>query len=190
VTYDNGQCVGADPTTPGGGAVGGIAHIGGGGTGGGSVIGGGGVPTYQPLLAQPDVPGRRRVPKAGDGPGGGKPHRSSHGGVHRRCRRSEGGPMSILFAATYPKRTTALVMYGTYAKRAWTEDHPFGWRDEEWDAFFANVENHWGTPRGVDLKFGHRASSATSAPAKRLRHTSGRRRVQGRSGGNADEPRD
>jgi pimeloyl-ACP methyl ester carboxylesterase len=64
---------------------------------------------------------------------------------------SEGGPMSMLFAATYPERTTALVVYGTYAKRAWSEDHPFGWRDEDWAAFFANVESHWGTPRGLDL---------------------------------------
>src|SRR3989475_8096460 len=29
---------------------------------------------------------------------------------------SEGGPMSILFAATYPDRTLALVLYGTYAR--------------------------------------------------------------------------
>ena len=28
---------------------------------------------------------------------------------------SEGGPMSILFAATYPERTRALVLYGSYA---------------------------------------------------------------------------
>jgi len=64
---------------------------------------------------------------------------------------SEGGPMSILFAATYPERTIALALYGAYAKRAWAEDYPFGWRDEEWAAFFANVESHWGTPRGLDL---------------------------------------
>ena len=64
---------------------------------------------------------------------------------------SEGGPMSILFAATYPERTTALVMYGAYAKRAWAEDYPFGWKDEDWDRFFFNVENHWGTSRGLDL---------------------------------------
>ena len=64
---------------------------------------------------------------------------------------SEGGPMSILFAATYPEGTTALVMYGAYAKRAWAEDYPFGWKNEDWDRFFANVENHWGTPRGLDL---------------------------------------
>src|SRR5215203_423155 len=28
---------------------------------------------------------------------------------------SEGGPMSLLFAATYPERTVALVLYGTLA---------------------------------------------------------------------------
>jgi len=32
---------------------------------------------------------------------------------------SEGGPMCSLFAATYPERTIALVMIGTYAKRIW-----------------------------------------------------------------------
>jgi class 3 adenylate cyclase len=30
---------------------------------------------------------------------------------------SEGGPLSMLFAATYPERTTSLVLYGAYAKR-------------------------------------------------------------------------
>ena len=64
---------------------------------------------------------------------------------------SEGGPMSILFAATYPERTTALVMYGAYAKRAWAEDHPSAWGDEEWAALFANIEARWGTPDGLDL---------------------------------------
>ena len=64
---------------------------------------------------------------------------------------SEGGPMSILFAATYPERTSALIMYGAYAKRAWAEDYPFGWRDKQWVAFFDNVENHWGTTQGLDL---------------------------------------
>ena len=64
---------------------------------------------------------------------------------------SEGGPMSILFAATYPERTHALVMYGTYAKRAWSVDHPYGWKPEQWDKFFHNVENNWGTPSGIDL---------------------------------------
>jgi pimeloyl-ACP methyl ester carboxylesterase len=32
------------------------------------------------------------------------------------CGVSEGGPMCSLFAATYPEKTLALVMIGTYAK--------------------------------------------------------------------------
>lgn len=64
---------------------------------------------------------------------------------------SEGGPMSILFAATYPERTAALIMFGAYARRAWAKDYPFGWQDREWDTFFNNIENHWGTPQGLDL---------------------------------------
>ena len=64
---------------------------------------------------------------------------------------SEGGPMSILFAATYPERTIALIMFSAYPRRMWAEDYRFGWRDEEWDAFFANVDSHWGTPLDLDL---------------------------------------
>ncbi len=64
---------------------------------------------------------------------------------------SEGGPMSILFAATYPERTVALVLYGTYAKKSWAADNPHGWTDERWAAVLANTERHWGTPKGIDL---------------------------------------
>jgi len=58
--------------------------------------------------------------------------------------------MSILFAATYPQRTAAMVLYGTYAKRSWAPDYPFGWTEDRFDAFFENIEKHWGTPQGVD----------------------------------------
>ena len=59
--------------------------------------------------------------------------------------------MSVLFAATYPERTTALAMYGSYARRSWGPDHPFGWRDKEWSAVFTNIERYWGTPKGLDV---------------------------------------
>jgi pimeloyl-ACP methyl ester carboxylesterase len=39
---------------------------------------------------------------------------------------SEGGPMCALFAATYPERTSALVMAGSYAKWTRDEDYPLG----------------------------------------------------------------
>jgi pimeloyl-ACP methyl ester carboxylesterase/class 3 adenylate cyclase len=38
---------------------------------------------------------------------------------------SEGGSMCILFAATYPERTRALVTYGAFAKRMRTDDYPW-----------------------------------------------------------------
>jgi pimeloyl-ACP methyl ester carboxylesterase len=38
---------------------------------------------------------------------------------------SEGGPLSALFAATYPARTAALIMYGAYAKWICADDYPW-----------------------------------------------------------------
>jgi class 3 adenylate cyclase/pimeloyl-ACP methyl ester carboxylesterase len=64
---------------------------------------------------------------------------------------SEGGPMSLLYAATYPERTSALVLYGTYAKRSWSPDHPFGWKDERWKSFLDSIDHHWGTPQGISV---------------------------------------
>jgi class 3 adenylate cyclase/pimeloyl-ACP methyl ester carboxylesterase len=64
---------------------------------------------------------------------------------------SEGGPMSLLFAATYPERTSALILYGCYARRAWAPDYPFGWRDERWQQVLGGMERHWGTPQGINI---------------------------------------
>src|SRR5579864_4004635 len=38
---------------------------------------------------------------------------------------SEGGSMTILFAATYPNRTEHLILYGAFAKRLWAPDYPW-----------------------------------------------------------------
>ena len=57
---------------------------------------------------------------------------------------SEGGPMSVLFAATYPSRTTALVLYGTYAKRRDpTEDYPWAPTREERERYAEEIELAW-----------------------------------------------
>jgi pimeloyl-ACP methyl ester carboxylesterase len=37
---------------------------------------------------------------------------------------SEGGNLSILFAATHPERVHALVLQAVYAKRLWSHDYP------------------------------------------------------------------
>jgi class 3 adenylate cyclase len=63
---------------------------------------------------------------------------------------SEGGPMCILFAATYPERTAALVTCGTYAKRRWSEDYPWAPTDEERQVFYHAIEHRWGEELGLD----------------------------------------
>ncbi len=63
---------------------------------------------------------------------------------------SEGGPMCSLFAATYPERTTALVMFGTYAKRIWEKDYPWAPTSDQREAFFDVVRRDWGTAVGLE----------------------------------------
>ena len=46
---------------------------------------------------------------------------------------SEGVPMTLLFAATYPERATAVVSYGASAPRAtWAPDFPHSSPREQW----------------------------------------------------------
>ncbi len=52
------------------------------------------------------------------------------------CGVSEGGPMCSLFAATYPEKTLALVMIGTYAKRIRDAEYPWGPTAEQREQFF------------------------------------------------------
>ena len=56
---------------------------------------------------------------------------------------SEGGNMSVLFAATFPERTTALVTFGVYAKRVWSPDYPWAPRPEERAREIEAVERDW-----------------------------------------------
>jgi pimeloyl-ACP methyl ester carboxylesterase len=45
---------------------------------------------------------------------------------------SEGAAMSILFAATYPERTAALVLRSAYPRTMWAPDYPWGRSEEEY----------------------------------------------------------
>jgi len=62
---------------------------------------------------------------------------------------SEGGNMSILFAATYPERTSALILFGTFAKRLWAPDYPWAPTPEAREAWAANMEREW--REGIDV---------------------------------------
>jgi class 3 adenylate cyclase len=73
---------------------------------------------------------------------------------------SEGGPMCCLFAATYPERTSALVLYGAYAKRQDPDgDYPWAATSAERRAYADEVERNW----GVDADLGAMAPTADSA---------------------------
>jgi pimeloyl-ACP methyl ester carboxylesterase/DNA-binding winged helix-turn-helix (wHTH) protein len=63
---------------------------------------------------------------------------------------SEGGPMCGLFAATHPERTEALVMIGSYAKRLWAEDYPWGPTEREREEFRNEMKRSWGGPIGIE----------------------------------------
>lgn len=58
---------------------------------------------------------------------------------------SEGGPMALLFAATYPERVAALVLWSTFARIAVAPDYPDGLAAEVFDATYARIERYWGS---------------------------------------------
>jgi pimeloyl-ACP methyl ester carboxylesterase len=63
---------------------------------------------------------------------------------------SEGGSMSMLFATTYPERTLALVLYGTFAKRTWSPDYPWAPGHEERQRWYDLLEQGWGGKTDLD----------------------------------------
>jgi class 3 adenylate cyclase len=63
---------------------------------------------------------------------------------------SEGGPMCALFAATYPERTSALIMIGSYARRLRADDYPYGPTAEHHEAWVNTFARDWGGPVGLE----------------------------------------
>ena len=76
---------------------------------------------------------------------------------------SEGGPLATLFAATYPERLRALVLYGTYAKRTGPDDdYPWCETAEERADYAAAIEREW----GVEADLSRMAPGADESLAK------------------------
>ncbi len=63
---------------------------------------------------------------------------------------SEGGPMSILFAATYPQRTVALVLYGTLARARGDVDSPHG-NEAAFAELYRIFDDGWGTGESLRM---------------------------------------
>jgi pimeloyl-ACP methyl ester carboxylesterase len=60
---------------------------------------------------------------------------------------AEGGPMCALFAATFPERTSALVLNASYARRMWAPDYPWGLDDASRKRILEGYEARWGSER-------------------------------------------
>ncbi len=54
---------------------------------------------------------------------------------------SEGGSMSILFAATHRERTHSLITFGAFAKRIWSEDYPWAPTPEQRENWIKTIES-------------------------------------------------
>lgn len=63
---------------------------------------------------------------------------------------SEGGNMAMLFAATYPERTLALITFGVFAKRVWDPEYPWAPTPEARQKFYDAIEQGWGGPIGIE----------------------------------------
>jgi pimeloyl-ACP methyl ester carboxylesterase len=64
---------------------------------------------------------------------------------------SEGGNLSVLFAAAHPERVRALVLIGVYAKRLWSEDYPWAPSPEQREREHELLEREWGGDMDVSV---------------------------------------
>jgi class 3 adenylate cyclase len=77
---------------------------------------------------------------------------------------SEGGNMSVLFAATFPERTDGLILTGSYVKRLRSDDYPWAPTWEERMAETDRIAANWADPAAVA---GYYAPSRAADPAFR-----------------------
>jgi len=64
---------------------------------------------------------------------------------------SEGGPMSALYAATFPDEISELVLFGTFARMLATDDFPQGIPEEALDRWGSVVRRDWGKAVGLNV---------------------------------------
>jgi pimeloyl-ACP methyl ester carboxylesterase len=58
---------------------------------------------------------------------------------------SQGGGLATLFAAAHPARTSALVLFGAYARSTSADDFPWGRSSEQYDELLRLADEGWGT---------------------------------------------
>ena len=69
----------------------------------------------------------------------------------------EGSRIALLFAATYPERTTALVLYDPTARGLWAPDYPWAPSEDDWRQELREIRERWGD-RDYLVERAHRLS--------------------------------
>ena len=57
-----------------------------------------------------------------------------------------GAVLCFVLAATYPERTSSVVVFGAIARGAWDPDYPWGWTEEQFDSWIDKEQREWGSP--------------------------------------------
>lgn len=78
---------------------------------------------------------------------------------------SEGGPMTLLFAATYPERTAAVIVYGTGPSFVRADDYPWAPSREKWLDIIEREAPRVGTQDWLDQKLAEFAPSTAGDEA-------------------------
>jgi class 3 adenylate cyclase len=64
----------------------------------------------------------------------------------------DGGMVTVLFAASHPDRTLGLVLWNPEPRLSWSEDYPWAWTSEQWDARAQRIEGTWGSLEHAELE--------------------------------------
>lgn len=92
----------------------------------------------------------------------------------------DGGAVSMMFAATYPERVSALVLVNTWARLERAEDYPIGFRADTMEAGSRRYIDSWGTGESIGLM------APSMAGDKDVRTSWARREQTSASPGQAD----
>ncbi len=80
---------------------------------------------------------------------------------------SDAAGICALFAATYPGRISALIVYDAEARGRASSDYPWAWTDDEWEAYLADMDAGWGTDAYAAQTFELVMPSAANDPEQR-----------------------
>jgi pimeloyl-ACP methyl ester carboxylesterase len=95
---------------------------------------------------------------------------------------SEAGALNLLFSATHPDRTAALILLNSYARLTWAEDYSYGIRPNDADKLLEAIESGWG--KGVAFE----ALVASQADNEAMRKWWARVPASGRKPGRRRDP--